>query len=184
MDFSKALEALKAGKKVTRPVFNGKSLTKCKLLDVFEFEYEIKEYKLSCCDVLAEDWVIIEDIPEIKLFRSKEIRLECPKCGRESEQIVYQEDKKETIHECRYCGQKYRFSNLDEMKQMYYGDNKQKSFEDLLKEYNLLDIWKYETKKVLEADDVWVSWSNYTKEEAKRIVDKTIKDYEDTKRIL
>lgn len=64
MDFSKALEALKAGKKVTRPVFNGKSLTKCKLLDVFEFEWEIKEYKLSCCDVLANDWEIVEDIPE------------------------------------------------------------------------------------------------------------------------
>ena len=61
MNFSKALEAMKEGKKVTRPTFNGKTLIKSPLLDVLEFEWEIKEYKLSYCDIIADDWEIIDE---------------------------------------------------------------------------------------------------------------------------
>lgn len=77
-------------------------------------------WEISSHDLMADDWEIVEDILECKLFRSKEIRYTCPKCEREHEQLVYPEDRSETIHECHHCGQKFRFSNLEEMKKMYY----------------------------------------------------------------
>jgi len=133
-------------------------------------------------ELFADDWEIVEDIQEVELFMPKKVRYTCPKCKRESEQLIYPEDKPETVHECRHCGQKYRFKNIDEMKDMLYNNHETKSFEDILKDYGIFDLWKSETQKILESDDVWVSWTNYTKEEAKKAVDQTVKAYNELKK--
>jgi len=177
LKFYEVQPALESGKKIKRGNWNFGHLiisgnTICALFQGNCYS----EYDFRARDILADDWEIIEDIPQIKLFRSKDIFFICPKCQRHQEQLVYSEDRDETVHTCRHCGQKYRFSNLDEMKRML-NDNP-KSFEEILKEHGLFDLWKSETQKVLESDDIWVSWTNYTKEEAKKIVDKVIRDYE------
>lgn len=123
MKFYEVLKEFEDGKKIKRPNMEGYL--------IFDRRYEVQSkiryvyngsspHYISEEELLANDWRIIEDIPEIQLFRSKEIRYTCPKCKRESEILVYTEDRSETVHECRHCGQKFRFSNLEEMKKMYY----------------------------------------------------------------
>lgn len=129
MKFYEVQPALEAGKKITHHNLRGKFISiekeeanifgKTLVLTISDHSREIG-YSLDMFDLFADDWEIVEDILECKLFRSKEIRYTCPKCEREHEQLVYPEDRSETIHECHHCGQKFRFSNLEEMKKMYY----------------------------------------------------------------
>ena len=125
MKFYEVQPALEAGKKITHHNLRGKFISiekeeanifgKTLVLTISDHLRKFG-YSLDTFDLFADDWEIIEDIPEVKLFRSKEILYKCPKCERTSEKIVYSEDKPKTIHECHYCGQKFRFWNLEEMK--------------------------------------------------------------------
>lgn len=98
MDFGKALEALKAGKKVRRPymypewvelgnVSNLNDPPDCykRLIIRDKTESSIDYWKPDDADgdidILAEDWEILEDFPEVKLHIKEYFT--CPKCGHE-----------------------------------------------------------------------------------------------------
>ena len=167
MDFSDALKALKEGKKVRRQSWNSGSYLFYGTKEQYGTEqlllYSCNEnishcgiYGISNREVFAEDWEILPDIPKVKLFQSKEIHFICPKCQSQQEHLVYVEDKADEIHECRFCGHKFTFSNLDEMKKMFYGSCS-------LKTNQLSDF--------ISLSDI------KTKEEAERIVDKLVSEF-------
>ena len=79
MDFSKALEAMKEGKQVRRKLYCNEVLSKCVFLDMVECNFT--QYKFSYCDVTANDWEIVEDIPEVK--PQCRYYVLCPTCGKE-----------------------------------------------------------------------------------------------------
>lgn len=152
MKFYEVQPLLEAGKRIRLPYMKGFLI----LDERFDAQPKIR-YILNGCstnhcisenELLAEDWEIVDDIPEIQLFQSKEIRYSCPKCGRESEQIVYPEDKTTAVHKCHYCGQKFRFKNLEEMKEIYYDmDSK------LLSHKKYLEEWKAEIEEIMSREN-------------------------------
>jgi len=131
MNFSAALEAMKAGKKVSRP---SKSFETYRIgqfpldepgtkTDIIAENGIFKKISVFGSEgILAEDWEIEDEYPKVKLFRSKDIYYQCPKCRRISEQLVYPEDNPDEIKTCRHCRHEFKFSNLEEMKTMYYGE--------------------------------------------------------------
>lgn len=159
MDFSDALKALKEGKKVRRQSWNSGSYLFYGTKEQYGKEqlllYSCNEngshcgiYGISNREVFADDWEILPEIPKVKLFRSKDILFICPKCQSQQEHLVYVEDKPDTIHECRFCGQKFKFSNLDEMKKMFYKIDFEK--------YNELPVFPNQ-------DENYVLWNEFIK---------------------
>lgn len=102
MDFSETLKALKAGKKVKLPEFE-----ECTYLELKNDDYYIK-YKSGSIKndfsaipiryTLAEDWEIVNDIPEVKL-RSSEYFI-CPGC----QHINYGFYLDDGVSTCKNCG--------------------------------------------------------------------------------
>jgi len=145
MDFSRALEELKKGKKVTKNTQRFSYLkvvptvAELKRISSFDKNNDIIDevWSASTVDFFSNDWEIIEEIPEVELHRSIELYFNCPKCSETQEQLIYPEDDKHEVKECRFCGQKFRFSNLEEMKKMYYEIAKREEYEAFLKKIEI-----------------------------------------------
>lgn len=115
MDFSKALEAMKAGKKIKKLGWN-KTHIIFESPDVFYRVYPsgLKEdWYFGNNDILAEDWEIVEDIPKVQL-RASEMFF-CPNC-RQPNHGPFIENTNGT---CKYCGQVVKLLPKDEPKPKY-----------------------------------------------------------------
>ena len=100
MDFSKAFEAMKNGKKVKKSGWNDVYI-------IFEAPDNFYRFRPSGLkedwyfgnnDILAEDWEIVEDIQEVKLHIKEYFT--CPKCGHEN--IGFHLDN--GVSTCTKCG--------------------------------------------------------------------------------
>lgn len=144
MDIGEAIKALKEGKKIRRASNPNVILYVDKIGQFFTTDTipslireENGEWRHSDLygrlELFAEDWEVIEDIPKIKLQRSTEAYYECPKCKRTDSIIVYIENvhNNDTLHECRYCGQKFNLINLKEA----YDWGQNKDYDNTLTEY-------------------------------------------------
>jgi transcription elongation factor Elf1 len=96
MNFSKALEIMKKGGKITRKGIWGEYLYKCELMNIICISNQFAPYRLTNGDLFAEDWEEIKDIPEVKIL-TKEYVI-CPHC--ENEEDV---PKKGQIISCGEC---------------------------------------------------------------------------------
>lgn len=117
MDFGKALEALKAGKNVRQSTWN------INYYIIYDNVHDKNEYPFGSFDgittykdgtysrnlfeftpehLIAEDWEIVEDIPEVKLHVKEYFT--CPKCGHVNIDINIEN----TFPTCRECGIKVK----------------------------------------------------------------------------
>ena len=114
MDFSKALEALKAGKKVKLPEFEEGTYLELKNGNYY-IKYKsgsIKNYfsAIPIRYTLAEDWEIVEDIQEVPIKITVSETFTCPSCKTSGE---YWPSNKEDVDAvgyffCGKCGQKIK----------------------------------------------------------------------------
>ena len=116
MDFSETLKALKAGQKVKLPEFEEGTYLELKN-DNYYIKYNsgsIRNYfsAIPIWYTLAEDWEIVEDIPEVKLERN--FTFFCPNCQthRVLQQLKIPDFEKEVVT-CGNCGTKVKFTNSD-----------------------------------------------------------------------
>lgn len=132
MKFYEVQRALETGKKITRKTFNGKNLVKSPLMSIATFENSFAEYKFSYIDIIiADDWEIIEDIPEVQIQIDINELFTCQRCGSEQEFWPSMREK-ETFACCR-CGQKHKMKNKlidisDRTIVSHYGDGSYKVF--------------------------------------------------------
>ena len=122
MDFGKALEAMKAGKKARRTTWNhsGKLSIGSKeqfgkeLFVWYNSERNSNSYGIHPIDtseILADDWEIIEDIPKVKIETSIEEYYVCPKCKKSN--IYWPSMERDNIHACVQCGKKMELYRED-----------------------------------------------------------------------
>lgn len=128
MNFSEAFEAMKAGKKVRRPdMFPDEYLTFQLSLGsgnpMHKEPQRMKNgsdrwtyHRFSVKEMEADNWEIIEDVPEVKLQQSNDTYFICPQCGKYRELQVYSEDisNNNNIHTCYNCGKRVRIVNIGE----------------------------------------------------------------------
>lgn len=87
MKFYEVQPALEAGKKITHHNLRGKFISiekeeasifgKTLVLTISDHSREIG-YSLDMFDLFADDWEIVDYIPEVKLFRSKKFYINAP----------------------------------------------------------------------------------------------------------
>ena len=123
MNFSAALEAMKAGKKVRRSCWGyGITLhigTKEQFgHDLFYRKHQtrpdigIEFYRIHDIEILAEDWEIVDEYPKVELLQY----FKCPRCNEESvfkKELLLVDPKGRDIVECEECRTKIEIVKND-----------------------------------------------------------------------
>jgi len=121
MNFSEALEAMKAGKKVIRP---SKSFETYRIgqfpldepgtkTDIIAENYFFKKLSVfGSEEILAEDWEIVDEYPKVEI----ETYFKCPCCQKRSvfdKKFLLVDPEGREIVECRYCKNKVEIVKVD-----------------------------------------------------------------------
>lgn len=111
MNFGDAFKALKEGKKVRRPYMKHFNLQIAKVSDSHE-NVKFNETLIACSeddnitrftipneDIIAEDWEIVDEIPDVEVKTATVEYYICPSCKTKVTVYNYQ-----LVRECGYCG--------------------------------------------------------------------------------
>ena len=109
MNFSAALEAMKAGKKIRRPAYGDSFcyITYPENGEPIVWKSDCGAKKFYSHEILAEDWEIVKEMPEAIVQTKTEEYFLCPYVGCTGK-YNYEFFKDKDIMKCSYCGKKFR----------------------------------------------------------------------------
>jgi len=170
MNFSAALEAMKAGKKIRRSAYGDSFcyITYPEIGEPIVWKSDCGAKKFYSHEILAEDWEVVDEYPKVEL----KTYFECPRCNQISHfdaEFLLVDPKGRDIVECGHCRNKVEIVKKDpETKACCGGIITQTGAN------NFKTVISGEPHVFFYDDNGWESCGIYTPEEARKIMEKTI----------